>query len=41
MTEWMPWFIEMRGWATFLAHLVFGLVAALLYWRLRRPGPVA
>jgi hypothetical protein len=41
MTAWMPWFIEMRGWATFLAHLLFGLVAALLYWRLRRPGPAA
>jgi hypothetical protein len=41
MTAWMPWFIEMRGWATFLAHLLFGLVAALLYWRLRRSPPVA
>lgn len=40
MTAWMPWFIEMRGWATFVAHLMFGLAAAVLYWRLRRPGPV-
>jgi Na+/phosphate symporter len=39
MTLWMPWFIEMRGWATVFAHLVFGLAAAVLYWRLRRPGP--
>jgi hypothetical protein len=41
MTAWMPWFIEMRGWATFVAHLMFGFVAAVLYWRLRRPGPAA
>lgn len=40
MTAWMPWFIEMRGWATFLAHLAFGFVAAVLYWKLRRPGLV-
>jgi hypothetical protein len=39
MTVGMPWFIEMRGWATFLAHLMFGFAAAVLYWRLRRPGP--
>lgn len=39
MTVWMPWFIEMRGWATFLAHLAFGLAAALLYWKLRRSKP--
>ena len=38
MTAWMPWFVEMRGWATFIAHLVFGLAAAVLYWRLRRRG---
>jgi hypothetical protein len=39
MTLWMPWLTEMRGWATLVGHLCFGLVAALLYWRLRRPGP--
>lgn len=39
MTAWMPWFVEMRGWATFIGHLVFGLSAAVLYWRLRRRGP--
>lgn len=38
-TAWMPWFIQMRGWATFVAHLMLGFVAAVLYWRLRRPGP--
>ena len=35
----MPWFIEMRGWATLMAHLVCGLVAAVLYWKLRRASP--
>lgn len=39
MTAWMPWFVEMRGWATFFAHLIFGFVVAVLYWGLRRPGP--
>jgi hypothetical protein len=38
LTAWMPWFIEMRGWATLFAHLMVGLVAAILYWMLRRPG---
>mgnify|MGYP003454675213 CR=1 FL=1 len=36
MTIVMPWFIEMRGWATLMAHLACGLVAAVLYWKLRR-----
>ncbi len=39
LTFLMPWFIEMRGWATLMAHLVCGLVVAVLYWKLRRPGP--
>lgn len=39
MTTLMPWLIEMRGWATLIGHLAFGLAAALLYWGLRRPGP--
>jgi enoyl-CoA hydratase/carnithine racemase len=39
MTIVMPWFIEMRGWATLMAHLAFGFVAAVLYWKLRRAGP--
>jgi hypothetical protein len=33
-----PWFLEMRGWATLIAHLVLGLTAAGLYWKLRREG---
>ena len=31
-----PWFAETRGMHTFLAHLVFGMSAAFLYWRLER-----
>lgn len=41
--SWLPWLADLRGWATLAAHLVFGIVAALLYWRLGRsatvPGP--
>jgi peptidoglycan/LPS O-acetylase OafA/YrhL len=31
---WFPWLAELRGWATIAAHLAFGVVAALLYWKL-------
>jgi hypothetical protein len=31
-----PWFVQMRGWSTFMAHLIFGISAALLYWKLGR-----
>ena len=31
LTAWAPWFAEMRGWGTFLLHVIFGLVAAVLY----------
>lgn len=33
-----PWFTELRGWATACAHLVFGVVAAVVYHRLYRRG---
>lgn len=36
-----PWFAQMRGWSTFLAHLVFGVSAALLYWKLSRVRALA
>lgn len=29
-----PWLAQLRGWATLAAHLVFGIVAAALYWKL-------
>lgn len=31
-----PWFAEWRGAATLVSHLIFGLAAALLYWKLDR-----
>jgi hypothetical protein len=31
-----PWLYDMRGADTLAAHVVFGSVAALLYWRLKR-----
>jgi hypothetical protein len=31
-----PWFAEMRGWSTAIAHVIFGLIAALTYWKLER-----
>lgn len=34
----LPWFAEMRGFATLTAHLVFGVAIALLYRRLGRRG---
>ena len=31
-----PWFAEIRGAATLIAHLIFGMSAAFLYWKLER-----
>ena len=31
-----PWLAELRGWQALLAHVVFGIVAALLYRKLQR-----
>lgn len=36
LTAFFPWLTGLRGTATLAAHLVFGGVAALLYWRLKR-----
>jgi len=36
MVRFFPWFIELRGWAMGIEHLVFGMVAALLYAKLER-----
>lgn len=33
-----PWLVAMRGTETVAAHVVFGVVAALLYCRLKRTG---
>ncbi|MFS8974856.1 hypothetical protein PO002_10165 [Cupriavidus necator] len=34
MTRAFPWFTEVRGWQTFIGHLIFGLTAAACYWKL-------
>lgn len=36
MSAVFPWFATLRGWPTFVAHLVFGMSAALIYWKLQR-----
>lgn len=36
MTSVFPWMAALRGWTTLLAHGLFGLVAALMYWKLNR-----
>ena len=41
LTVWAPWFVELRGSATFILHLIFGLVAAVAYTGLTRRGAVA
>lgn len=33
-----PWLVHLRGAETIAAHVLFGAVAALLYWRLKRTG---
>lgn len=38
MLRWFPWFIELQGWATAVAHVVFGVTAAVIYRRLARHG---
>lgn len=38
MSQFFPWFAELRGWSTLIAHLLFGITASLLYWKLARPG---
>lgn len=39
LTQVFWWFAELRGTTTLVAHLVFGIAAALLYWKLARRGP--
>jgi len=38
MVNFFPWFVEMRGWAALATHLIFGIVAALMYHQLERRG---
>lgn len=37
--NWFPWLAELRGAATLAAHLVFGIVTALLYRKLQGSVP--
>ena len=39
LARWFPWLADLRGWATVAAHMVFGMVAALLYWKLEPTAP--
>lgn len=36
MTRFFPWFIALRGTETLCIQLIFGVTAALLYWKLKR-----
>ena len=36
MTRFFPWFVDGRGVQTLVTHLIFGVTAALLYWKLNR-----
>jgi len=36
MSNFFPWIAELRGWATLLGHLIFGLTVALTYPALER-----
>lgn len=38
LVRFFPWLVDLRGWDTYAAHIVFGVVAGLLYWRLKRTG---
>lgn len=37
MVYFFPWFADMRGGETVIAHMIFGVVGGLLYWQLERP----
>jgi hypothetical protein len=36
MVHFFSWFAEMRGFTTMLAHIIFGIVAAAMYWKLEQ-----
>ena len=33
-----PWFADLRGWSALIGHVVFGISAALIYWKLSLRG---
>ena len=36
MVHFFSWFADMRSWATVFAHVVFGMVVAVMYWELEQ-----
>lgn len=36
MASFFPWVVELRSWAYLIEHLIFGMTAALVYWKLAR-----
>lgn len=36
MVQFFSWFAEMRSWATIVAHVIFGVLVAALYWKLEQ-----
>ena len=36
MVRFFSWFAEIRGWTTMIAHVIFGMVAAAMYWKLEQ-----
>ena len=38
MATFFPWIADLRGWATFIGHLIFGLSVVLTYMWLQRRG---
>jgi len=36
MVTYFPWFADLRGSATMLAHMLFGMAAEAMYWYLGR-----
>lgn len=34
MTRFFTWFIDARGWHTVVGHMIFGMTAAICYWKL-------
>jgi len=41
LADFFPWFVDMRGGVTLLAHLIFGMLAAGVYWKLEKSSVVA
>ena len=36
LARWFPWLRDMLGWPNLAAHIVYGVVAAVMYWKLER-----